>query len=326
LPIFNGRKWLADAIRSVLGQTYPHWELIAIDDGSSDGSHEVVANFSDRRIRLHRQANSGLPATLNRAIGLARGDYIARQDQDDISLPERFEKQVAFFDSQPSCGMVGTWAEIWVGDQTAGRAHKHPSDNIDLQFDLLVNNPFVHSSMMIRKTVFEKVGWYSTDPARQPPEDYELWSRVARRYEIGNIPEILHVYREVCGSMSRNGANPFLDHLIMISAENLAWATGQPRPTRAHRDVAALANGAVQRIAARPRLKEMHHLLTVSAERLCARFNVPRDALAQRAHNLSQSLERHYRVKWRPPMFRAMYEYARACYRKLRWHGHSKCP
>ena len=82
-------------------------------------------------------------------------------------------------------------------DKKTGRAHKHPSDDLTLKFDLLFNNPFVHSSMMLRKSVFDEIGLYTDDKSRRLPEDYDLWSRIARKFKVANIPEMLHVYREV---------------------------------------------------------------------------------------------------------------------------------
>ena len=228
LPVYNGLPYLEEALDSVLTQSFRDFELIVINDGSSDGSAAIIENLHDLRIRFFQQTNKGLATTLNRAISLARGKYIARQDQDDVSLPSRFERQVAFLDANPDVGMVGTSAEIWVGNERTNRFLSHPTDDAALKFGLLFDNHFVHSSVMIRQPVFERVGGYSEDSSRQPPEDYELWSRVMKKYKLANLPEVLLAYREVEGSMSRTGVNPFLPNLIKISAENIAWASGLP--------------------------------------------------------------------------------------------------
>ena len=178
-------------------------------------------------IRFFQQSNRGLAATLNRAISLARGKYIARQDQDDVSFPLRLQKQIEFLDTHPSVAMVGTAAEILVGNERTNRLQDHPADDGLLKFNLLFNNYFVHSSVMIRHSVLEELGGYSEDKSRQPPEDYELWSRVMRKYKLANLPDVLMAYREVPGSMSRTGVNPFLRNLVKISAENIAWASGR---------------------------------------------------------------------------------------------------
>jgi Glycosyltransferase like family 2 len=158
---------------------------------------------------------------LNRGIETSRGRYIARQDQDDLALPGRFAKQLAFLNENPDVAIVGTWAHIYAGDTPTARYHRHPCSNVALQLELLFNNSFVHSSVMIRAAVLREVGGYCEDKSLQPPEDYELWSRIARRYPVANLPEVLTVYREVPGSMSRAMDNPFLKNLLRISSENL---------------------------------------------------------------------------------------------------------
>lgn len=226
LPVYNGQDYLAEAIDNVLSQSFGDFELIVINDGSTDGSVAIVEKYDDPRIRFYQQSNKGLAATLNRAISLAQGIYIARQDQDDVCLPFRFEKQINFLEANPDIGMVGTSAEIWIGNERTNRYLKHPTDNASLKFGLLFDNHFVHSSVMIRRSVIEELGGYSEDSSRQPPEDYELWSRVMKNFKLANLPDVLLAYREVAGSMSRTGVNPFLPNLIKISAENIAWASG----------------------------------------------------------------------------------------------------
>ena len=109
LPVFNGAAYIRESVESILAQTFQDFELIIIDDGSLDDSAHIIEGINDPRIRLYRQANQGLPATLNGAIGLANGEFLARQDQDDVSFPCRFEKQVSYlrshagWESTPTC-------------------------------------------------------------------------------------------------------------------------------------------------------------------------------------------------------------------------------
>jgi glycosyltransferase involved in cell wall biosynthesis len=261
LPVYNCPQYVGEAIDSILGQTFGDFELIVIDDGSTDATPDVVRGFSDPRIHFIVQANMGLPATLNRGIESARGRYVARQDQDDISLPQRFEKQVSYLDAHPRCGLVGTWAEIWHENTKTHRAHRHAGDSTTLKFELMFNNPFVHSSVMLRKDTLQGVGGYSTDSARQPPEDYELWSRIAREYDVANIPEALQIYREVDSSMSRADPSPFLDHLVTLCAENIAWRAGMNINTNDIINIAALAHRAEYRIIGAPDFSVMRHVL-----------------------------------------------------------------
>jgi glycosyltransferase involved in cell wall biosynthesis len=222
LPVYNGATYLKESIESILKQSFSNFELIIINDGSTDDSAEIITSFTDRRIKYIAQKNHGLAKTLNRGIALAKGKYIARQDQDDRSFPTRLAKQVTHLESHPDCGLVGTWATIWEETTDTGKVHRHPADDLTLRFELLFDNPFVHSSVMLRKTVFKTVGLYSTDPDRQPPEDYELWSRVVQKYQVANLPEVLHLYRGVKHGMSRDKDNPFLPKVIRISVENIA--------------------------------------------------------------------------------------------------------
>jgi glycosyltransferase involved in cell wall biosynthesis len=226
MAVRNGGDDLPKAIQSILGQSFSDFELIVVDDGSIDGTAAYLDGLADRRVRVLHQANAGCAHAANAGIAMARGRYVARLDHDDLSLPTRLAKQVAFLDANPRCGMVGTCAEIWEGDRKTSRTHDFPEDNAALQFELLFHNTFVQSSVMMVKSVLDAVGGYCTDPLRQPPEDYELWSRFARRCEIANLPERLTIYREVPGSQSRIGKNPFQRKLVVISAENLAAIEG----------------------------------------------------------------------------------------------------
>ncbi len=261
LSVRNGGKDLPKALESILNQSFADFELIAVNNGSTDGTREYLDQIADPRVRAFHQEDRGLAAALNRGISLARGRYIARQDHDDLADPSRIAKQVAFLDAHLEHALVGTRAEIWIGDKPSGRFHDHPTENEILRFDLLFNNPFVHSSVMMRKSALDRVGVYTTDPARQPPEDYELWSRIARHYRVANLPERLTVYREVPSSMSRAGAQPFLEKLVAISSENLAHATGAAAPQQVHVDIAALVHGAETLLPQKPDVDRMNAVI-----------------------------------------------------------------
>ena len=163
MSVYNGARDVPTAVRSILGQTFRDFELIAINDGSfKDNTRTVLDSLAqdsaDPRLRVvHLDKNVGLAAALNLGIGLAKGRYIFRQDHDDISFPTRLEKQIAYLERKPNCALLGSAAEIWVGDTPSGRAHDHPTDNAALQVDLLSNNPFVHTSIAMRRAAIDRV-------------------------------------------------------------------------------------------------------------------------------------------------------------------------
>jgi glycosyltransferase involved in cell wall biosynthesis len=212
LPTYNAAAYIGKAIESILAQSYGNFELIIINDGSSDNTAALLTQYSDPRILIINQLNLGLPKALNAGIQVAKGKYLARQDADDVSLSERLARQVAFMEKNPSCALLGSWTNIMaakgnglddLSSEPSGRKHQHPTANGALQVLLLINNQFVHSSVMIRATCLKAIGLYSEDPEHFPPEDYDLWLRIAQQYSIANLPQVLLEYLEVPTSISR---------------------------------------------------------------------------------------------------------------------------
>lgn len=297
LSVRNGGSDLPVALDTILKQTFSNFELIAINNGSTDGTREFLDGITDPRVRVFHQEDKGLAAALNRGISLAQGRYIARQDHDDLADPSRIAKQVAFLDANPEYGLIGTRAEIWIGDTPTGGFHDHPTDDQVLRFDLLFNNPFVHSSVMMRKSVLDHVGGYTTDRARQPPEDYELWSRIARHCRVANLAERLTIYREVPSSMSREGRQPFLEKIVTISAENLAYATGATAPQQVHVDIAALIHNAEARVSRNPDIRAMLAVVDEAGRRISG--GQPSPELKQRIAQTRRRLLVHQpMLKW----------------------------
>jgi cellulose synthase/poly-beta-1,6-N-acetylglucosamine synthase-like glycosyltransferase len=314
LSVRNGGKDLPQALDTILKQSFSDFELIAINNGSTDGTREFLDQIGDARVRVYHQEDKGLAAALNRGLSLAKGRYVARQDHDDLADPSRLGKQVAFLDAHPDHGLVGTRAEIWLGDKPSGRFHDHPTENEILQFDLLFDNPFVHSSVMIRKSAIDHIGGYTTDPARQPPEDYELWSRIARQYRVANLAERLTVYREVPSSMSRDGAQPFTQKLVTISSENLAYATGASAPQQIHIDIAALIHGANMRLSRKPDVRAMYAVIAEAGRKISG--GRPRPELEQRIRNAEARIQ--HNLVFRQPILGLARRAARAVRGRLR--------
>lgn len=230
MAVRNGGQVVRQAVESVLNQTFADFEFIIINDGSTDETLEVLSEYRDPRIHIISQKNEGLARSLNRGLSLAVGEYIARQDHDDISLPTRLEKQVAYLREHPKCGLLGTAAEIWSPDGPQNRRHTHPTDPATLTFDLIFNNPFVHTSWMFPSWVVSNIGYYTIDPDREPPEDYEYVSRISRMFSVANLFESLVIYREFPNSLSSQlrpnsgiQKKSFSSKLAVISSENIAW-------------------------------------------------------------------------------------------------------
>jgi glycosyltransferase involved in cell wall biosynthesis len=203
MPVFNGQTTLVAAIESILAQTYHNFELIVIDDGSRDRSLEIIKLFADERIRVFTQSNMGLAKTLNVGIFNSKGDFIARQDQDDISMPTRIEKQIKRFIQNIDLVLLGTRGHM-INDEgkVVGKINM-PSRNLDLQYITNFYNPFIHTSIMMRSMVLKQIGGYTEEVEKQPPEDYELWGRLKRMGQIENLNECLVKYRVSNNSMSR---------------------------------------------------------------------------------------------------------------------------
>ena len=197
LSVYNNARYLAQALDSILAQTFADFELVIVDDGSTDGSAAIIDRYAatDPRIRVIRQANQGLVASLNHIIAVARGPYIARMDGDDVALPERFARQVGFLDANPDHGVIGT--QIWTidtrGHHRSAQPVDHPLSADVIAAALTTASPLCHPSVMMRRDVLEAAGGYR--PAYRHCEDYDLWLRLAERTRIANLPDRLHLYR-----------------------------------------------------------------------------------------------------------------------------------
>ena len=196
MPVYNGERFLQQAVDSILTQTFKDFELIIIDDGSSDRSPEIIEAYrkNDPRIRVHRQPrNMGLVEALNTGCRLATGEYIARMDADDICLPERFAKQVQYLDANPQVGFVGTWVKyIDAFGKNMDKAWQPPITPILTRWTLMFcSSPLAHPSWLFRRSIINRLKFYR--PVKV--EDYELLVRASEITELANIPEILLEYR-----------------------------------------------------------------------------------------------------------------------------------
>ena len=188
MPVYNtNEKHLREAIESILNQTYSDFEFIIINDGSSNNAEEIILSYKDKRIKYFKQKNSGVAKTLNYGFDLAQGEYIARMDSDDVSLPKRFEKQVDFLEKYKDVSILGSWHEEFP------KKHINKASSQVKLLDLLRGNTISHPTIMLRKNDFDKYN-LRYDP-NFTCEDYELWSRVIKYLKFYNLQEVLLKYR-----------------------------------------------------------------------------------------------------------------------------------
>jgi hypothetical protein len=203
MAVHNGGHFLHEAIESILGQTFKDFEFVIINDGSTDGSRDVILNYDDPRIRLvENQENIGLTKSLNRGLASARGEFVARLDADDLSHPTRLEKQVSFLERNPDCALVGTQARLIdaEGNLLRGNSGLRAQSDVAIEWHLLFGNPFVHSSVMFRlQIIWDRLGGY--DETYRFNQDFELWSRLLVHFRASNIPEALIDYRSHAASI-----------------------------------------------------------------------------------------------------------------------------
>jgi len=217
MPVYNAEPFVGQALKSILDQTFRDFELIIVDDGSGDRSREIVHSFHDERIvSIENGRNLGLTASLNVGLEKARGEFIARQDADDLSLPERLEKQVAFLDSHPTVGLVGCALTVINDVGNALTAIPSVVEPLEISAVLSQRNPIAHGTAVIRRTCLEKTGPYREEfPYAQ---DYDLWLRIAEIAEVANIPGLLYQWRITRGSITL-GKKRLQDRFSRLAAE-----------------------------------------------------------------------------------------------------------
>lgn len=190
LPVYNCEKYIFESIASVLNQTFTDFELIIIDDCSTDATLSIIKSINDSRIILiEKPKNSGYTDSLNYGISIAKGIYIARMDGDDICMPERFEKQVEFLNANRAVILCGTAIQM-IGSK---KLLKHPKTHEEILVKLCFGTSFCHPSVMVRKEILLENNY---DKNFEPAEDFELWTRLAFLGKLANIDSVLLKYRE----------------------------------------------------------------------------------------------------------------------------------
>jgi glycosyltransferase involved in cell wall biosynthesis len=204
MPIHNCRTFVAEAVRSILSQSFTDYELIVIDDASTDGSADEVRTFADSRIRIiQNERNVRVAGSLNNGLAIARGRYIARMDGDDISVPGRLAAQFAFMEANPDIGVCGGWVTYF----GVGIPHvfRPPTAPLELAAFMLFQNPLCHPTVMLRRSCLDSAA-LQYDTAFTFSEDYDLWTRLAPHTRLANLPSVLVHIRQHPSSVSREFA------------------------------------------------------------------------------------------------------------------------
>jgi len=230
MAVYNGEIFLRDAVESILKQTYSNFEFLIINDGSTDSTVDIINSYKDGRICLiSNQANIGLTKSLNKGLSIARGEYIARQDDDDISHSRRLEKQVDYLEKHPNIALLGSQASVIneYGElQKAPIFYKLPLTWDCIRWYCMVNNPFVHSAVMMRKDlIWNKYGGYNT--SFKTSQDYELWSRIVYDNVCENLNEILLDLRIYSMSISANYSKRSMNDVAIIYKHSIKKGINQ---------------------------------------------------------------------------------------------------
>lgn len=251
LPIYNADRTLDEAIESIIDQTDTDFELLLIDDGSTDNSRDIIESWAkiDPRIRPFYLSHNGIAGALNTGLNEARGRYIARMDADDISLPDRLRLQRDFLDAHPETGLVAGLVEHY-GDQQKNAGYNHYISWINKQItydDILlhrfIESPFAHPSVMYRRECVEQLGGYRDGDF---PEDYELWLRwLEAGVVMQKVPEIVLLWRDLPGRLSRTHERYHPDAFYKIKAGYLFRWLKQHNPH--HPEVVICGSGRTTR-------------------------------------------------------------------------------
>jgi len=190
IPVYNREQYIGDAIQSILAQSFSDFEILLIDDGSTDHSVEIMRSYSDTRVQIVcNERNLGIPRTRNKGLELARGEYIAMLDSDDRAYPERLEKQVGFLDSHPDYVQVGSWCQMMDAQgRPLKKIKRQPVSPEDVDVELLFRCSLSNRSIMGRTGILREYGYRNDYPRCQ---DYDLHVKLAKNYKLGNIPECL---------------------------------------------------------------------------------------------------------------------------------------
>lgn len=276
LAVHNGASYLRESLRSILAQDHPDFEVVAVNDGSTDASADILEEMAEAypRLRVLHRPKGGLGASLNAAAAAAHGELLARMDADDVSLPDRLTRQASHLAAYPKVAVCGTFI------RTFGAPHQRtvrlPIEDELIRAELFFSCPIMHPSVMLRREVLDALGGYN--PGIRYGEDYDLWTRAMNRFRFANIPEVLLRYRRHPGQMDSH------------------YALEEQATSRRHSMATALAHIGLAPDAS---TLALHHALSLSP---CLTLTIPAepDFLARAEVWLSQILSANKRSGFLP--------------------------
>jgi glycosyltransferase involved in cell wall biosynthesis len=225
IAVYNGERFLGEAIDSILNQTFADFELIVVNDASTDNTQAILDNYADpRMIVLVNEHNLGPYGAANKGLAIARGKLIARHDADDISSADRLEQQVDRMQAQPGLVLLGTSYEVIDATGQVLELAKLPTDNDTLQKRLEYGTIFLHGTIMMQHDVLKKIGYYRD--YFHVSQDYDIFLRLAEQGEIANLPDCLYKFRFHGDSLSRNKRE------LQLACRRLAWTLAYERRTK----------------------------------------------------------------------------------------------
>jgi len=225
MPVYNGQRFLREAVESVLNQSFTDFEFLIIDDGSTDGSPEIIRSYSDPRIRrVTSDSNLKLPATRNRGLELASGRYLANMDCDDVSRSDRLLTQFRFMESHPEVGACGSWVRMicYRGNAIKRRETiKYPMSPAQIKSGLLFDQPLANPSAMMRLTAVRSAGLIYEPEHLAGLEDWGFWQKASFCFDLANIPQVLLDYRFFEGNLSNRSGDQRKEIIKLINRRNL---------------------------------------------------------------------------------------------------------
>jgi glycosyltransferase involved in cell wall biosynthesis len=207
MPVYNADKYLKDSISSILNQTFTDFELIIIDDGSTDKSWEIIKNFQkidNRIVAVKNEKNLGIAGNLNKSISFSKGKYLARMDADDWSYPDRFIKQVEALDRNQEIGIIGGSIEVCDNNLNNVYLRKYNHNDFEIRKNIFKYSPFCHPAIMFRR---EAIINNKYNERLSPTEDYDIYFRIGKNWKFSNLKDNLLKYRNSKNQSSNSQAN-----------------------------------------------------------------------------------------------------------------------